>query len=81
VKEKEKKMAFTLDTKVGDLLDDPEAVKIAERYVPGISTNPMIGMAKGMTLRSILALPQTRQAGVTEEQVNRVLAEINNLKK
>jgi hypothetical protein len=74
-------MAYTLDTKVGDLLNDPEAVKIAEKYVPGISKNPMIGMAKGMSLRSILGMPQAKQAGVTEEQINRVLTEINNLKK
>jgi hypothetical protein len=80
-KTKEHKMAYTLDTKVGDLLNDPEAVKIAEKYVPGISKNPMIGMAKGMSLRSILGMPQAKQAGVTEEQINRVLTEINNLKK
>jgi hypothetical protein len=34
-------------------------------------------MAKGMTLRSVVAMPQAKQAGVTEEMVQQVLAEIN----
>jgi hypothetical protein len=74
-------MAYTLDTTVGTLLDDTGAVKIFEKHVPGISTNPMIGMAKGMTLKSLLAMPQAKQFGITEEMVKKVLAEVNKLKK
>jgi hypothetical protein len=70
-------MAFTLDTKVGEILDDTHAVEILERYAPGISKNPMIGFAKGMTLKSLVDMPQAKQAGVTEEMVLKVLAEIN----
>ncbi|MBN2116463.1 MAG: hypothetical protein JW730_07830 [Anaerolineales bacterium] len=70
-------MAYTLDTTVGTLLDDTGAVKVFEKYVPGISTNPMIGMAKGMTLKSLLAMPQAKQFGITEEMVTKVLAEVN----
>jgi hypothetical protein len=74
---KEFEMAYTLDTKVGDLLKDTHAVEILERHVPGISKNPMIGLAKGMTLRSVLAMPQAKQAGLTETMVQQVLTEIN----
>jgi hypothetical protein len=74
-------MAYTLDTKVGDILKDTGAVKILEKHVPGISSNPMIGMASGMTLKAILAMPQAKQAGLTEDKVNKVLEEINALKK
>jgi hypothetical protein len=70
-------MAYTLDTKVGEMLKDTRAVEILERHAPGVSKNPMIGMASGMTLRSILAMPQARQAGITEDMVQKVLAEIN----
>jgi hypothetical protein len=70
-------MAYTLDTKVGEILDDTRAVEILERYAPGVSTNPMVGMARGMTLWSILAMPQAKQAGITEEMVQKILAEIN----
>lgn len=70
-------MAYTLDTKVGEILKDTHAVEILERHVPGISNNPMLGLAKGMTLKSILAMPQAKQAGLTEDMVTKVLAEIN----
>ena len=66
-------MAYTMDTKVGDILKDTNAVEILEKHVPGISKNPMIGMAKGMTLKAILAMPQAKQAGLTEEMVKKVL--------
>lgn len=70
-------MAYTLDTTVGDLLKDKEAVELIERYAPGVSKNPMIGLAKGMSLRSVLSMPQARDAGLTEEMVSKVLTEIN----
>lgn len=70
-------MAYTLDTTVGEILKDTRAVEILERHAPGVSKNPMIAFAKGMTLRSVVAMPQARQAGVTEDMVVKVLAEIN----
>jgi hypothetical protein len=70
-------MAYSMDTKVGDLLKDPEAVKIIEHYVPAISKNPMLMFAKGMALKAVLAMPQAKQAGLTEDMVKKVLAEIN----
>jgi hypothetical protein len=74
---KEHKMAYTVDTKVGDLLKDTHAVEVLEKHVPGISRNHMIGMASGMTIKSLLAMPQAQQYGVTEEKVRTILDEIN----
>lgn len=73
-------MAYTLDTKVGEILKDTHAVEILERHAPGVSKNPMIGLAKGMTLKSLVAMPQAKQAGITEDMVSKVLAEINTHK-
>jgi hypothetical protein len=70
-------MAYTLDTKVGEILKDKDAVEVLEKYAPGVSKNPMIAFAKGMTLKSILDVPQAKDAGITEEMVLKVLAEIN----
>lgn len=70
-------MAYTLDTKVGDLLKDTHALEVLEKHVPGITKNPMIGMASGMTIKALLAMPQAQQYGVTEERVRSVLDEIN----
>ena len=74
-------MAYTLDTKVGEILKDTGAVKVLEKYAPGVSKNPMIGLAKGMTLKALLAMPQAKEAGITEDMVKKVLTEINALKK
>ena len=70
-------MAYTLDTKVGDILKDTHAVEILERHVPGVSKNPMLGLAGGMSLKALLAMPQAKQFGITEDMVTKVLAEIN----
>jgi hypothetical protein len=77
---KENKMAYTLDTKVGELLKDSEAVKVFEKYAPGVSKNPMIGLAKGMSLKSLIAMPQAKEHGLTDEMISKVLAEINAAK-
>ena len=70
-------MAYSMDTKVGDILKDTRALEILEKHVPGVSTNPMIGMASGMTIKSLLAMPQAQQYGITEEKVMKILEEIN----
>jgi hypothetical protein len=53
---------------------------VLEKHVPGVSKNPMVSMASGMTIKSLLAMPQAQQYGVTEEKVRAVLDEINNRK-
>lgn len=70
-------MAFTLDTTLGELLDHPQAKPILEQYAPGISNHPMVGMARGMSLNMLLALPQAAQMGITKEKAEAMLAEVN----
>jgi hypothetical protein len=74
-------MAYTLDTKLGDVLSDSNAITVMERYVPGVSKNPILALAKDETLRSLLAMPQVKEFGITEEMVTKLLAEINAIKK
>lgn len=74
-------MAYTLDSTVGEILNDTGAVKVLEKHVPGISSNPMLTFAKGMTLKAVIATPPAKQAGLTEDMVKKVLQEINALKK
>ena len=71
-------MAYTLDTTVDELLKDTRAMEVLERYVPGVSSNPMLSMASGMTIKSLLAMPQAQHYGITEEKVQEVLKEIND---
>lgn len=70
-------MKVTLDTTLGTLLDDPKAKVVLDQYVPGLSTNPMVTMVRGMTLNNLLALPQAAQFGLTKEKVEQILVEVN----
>lgn len=72
-------MAFTLDSTLGQLLDNPQAKAVVDQYLPGVSTNPMVAMAKGMSLRMILSMPQAAQFGLTQEKVDQVLVEVNKV--
>jgi len=72
-------MHFTLDSTLGDLLNDPRAKAVLDKYVPGVSTHPMLAMAKGMSLNMLLSLPQAAQLGLTKEKVESILAEVNKL--
>jgi len=70
-------MELTLDTTLGTILDDPKAKAILDKHLPGVSSNPLVGMAKGMTLNMILSLPQAAELGLTKEKVEKLLVEIN----
>lgn len=70
-------MAITLDTTLGVILDDPKAKAVLDQYLPGVSSNPMVAMARGMSLKMILAMPQAAQFGLTKEKAEAILAEIN----
>ena len=71
---------FTLDTTLGELLDDPQAKALLDKHVPGVSTNPMVTMAKGMSLNMVLSMPQAAQLGLTREKVEGFLAEANKMR-
>jgi hypothetical protein len=70
-------MALTLDSTLGEILDIPQAKAVLDSYLPGVSSNPLVAMVKGMSLNMILAMPQAAQLGLTKEKAEALLAEIN----
>lgn len=70
-------MTVSLESKVGEILKNKKAVEVLEKYVPGITKNPMLALAKGMTLKNVLAMPQVKQYGITQEMITKVMDEIN----
>jgi hypothetical protein len=70
-------VAYTLETTLGELLADTKAEAILEKHLPGISSNPLATMAKGLSLKKILAMPQAAQLGLTQKKVEGILAEVN----
>lgn len=43
----------TAETPIGELLDDPRARAILDKYLPGFSTADQIDTARGMTLKDV----------------------------
>lgn len=70
-------MKFTLDTTLSEILDHPQAKPVIDQYLPGMAGNPMLAMVRGMTLNTLLAMPQAAQMGLTKEKVEQLLNEIN----
>jgi len=71
-------MAFTLDTMIGTILDDPKAKEIIEQYTPRAYSDPMVGMIRGMTINNVLAMPQAARMGINREKAEKLLAELNS---
>lgn len=47
---------FSVESKIGDLMDDERARAVVESVVPGATSNPMIGMVRGFTLSAVASL-------------------------
>jgi hypothetical protein len=68
---------FSVDaSKIGDLLGNNAARAVLDKHFPGISTNPQIGMAKGMTLRAVSAFAPDQFSREALDAVNAELARL-----
>ncbi len=66
----------TATSRIGDLLADDAAKAVLEKHFPGMSDNPQIGMAKGMTLRAVQAFAPDQ---FTSEALDAVDADLAKL--
>lgn len=67
---------FDLETtKLGELLDDPDARAIIDDLVPDLPNHPMIGFAKGMPAAAVLKMAGGQiPADVLEQLQTRIAA-------
>ena len=72
-------MAYTLNSTLGEILDNPKAKAVLEQQLPGVSTHPMVAIARGMTLNMIVGMPQAAQLGLTKEKAEALLVEVNKV--
>jgi hypothetical protein len=70
-------MAYTLNSTLGEILDNPKAKAVLDQQLPGVSTHPMVAMARGMSLNMILSMPQAAQLGLTKDKAEALLVEVN----
>lgn len=63
-------------TTLGELLDDPAVVAIFDKHAPGLTSNPMLSMAKGMSAGQAMGM-----AGgmVSKDKLDAIRAEIEAL--
>ena len=52
-------MAFSLDSKVKDILKNPAAAAVLDKYSPDDSKNPQMKLVGGLTLPQARQLPQS----------------------
>jgi len=70
---------ISLDTKIKEIVENPAASAICEKHLPGITKNPMVKMAYGMTLRAVSSLRQAKQLGLTPEILSAIEEEFKAL--
>jgi len=68
-------MAITIDSKLKDVMANPAAVEVLEKYIPGFSKNPQLKLGYRMTWRTISKFPQAKQFGLTDEVLTKCLEE------
>jgi cytochrome P450 len=70
-------MAFSADSKLGELLDNPAAKAILLQHVPEVANaGPMLAMARGMTLKAVAGFPQ---ANISADKLQAIVADLEKL--
>jgi hypothetical protein len=70
---------FNENSKLKDILNDPRAVDILNKFFPGVLDNPGIGFILKINPSLKQLLPYKKQAGLSDDEMNSVLNELYNL--
>ena len=70
-------MAFSADTKFGELLDNPAAKAVLLKHLPEMaSAGPMLNMARGMTLKAVAGFPQAK---ISPDKLQAIVTDLQQL--
>ncbi len=67
----------TAATPIGALLANPATQALLDKHLPGVSSDPRIGMAKGMTLRAVQAFAPNQFTNAVLDAIDAELAKLN----
>ena len=70
-------MALSYDSTLKNILDNPKYKAVFDKYIPGLSNNPMVEMGKNLAIKQLLKQPKLKSLGITQEKVDSILAECN----
>lgn len=65
---------FSENSKVRELLDDPDAKKVLEEYIPALAKSSQIEVVSGMALKKVLNFPQAQMTPEKKQEVYDALA-------
>ena len=74
-------MAFSLDSKVKDILKNPAAAAVLDKYSPDASKNPQMKLVGGLTLRKLASFPQSAFLQPHLEELDKELQAIEEVPK
>lgn len=69
-------MAFDINSKLKDVIANPQACAILDKYMPGMSTNPQTKQGYGMSLKVLISFPQSKEL---KEKMPAILEELAKL--
>lgn len=69
-------MPYDINSKLKDIMADPAAAAIMDKYMPGMSTNPQTKQGYGMSLKVITSFPQSKPL---KEKLPQILEELAKL--
>ena len=72
-------MAYSAQSTLQQLLSNEQTKAVLERHLPGASSHPDLPMAMHMTLMQISYYPEAAQAGLTQETLQAIDAELKAL--
>lgn len=70
-------MTVTINSKIKDILADPRAADIVEKYSPGFKTDRQMKMVYGLSLSSLAKFPQAKTLADNLAQIEKELSELN----
>jgi hypothetical protein len=67
---------YSQDSKIGDLLKDPQCVKVLEEFLPGLATSPRIKMVSALKLKK---MADFKEAKLSKERLAEMDARLQAL--
>ena len=72
-------MALSVDSKLKDILRNPEGKAIIEKYTPNLPTHPALKMIQMMSLRKLFSYPEAAEYAVGRTVFSRCLDGVEQL--
>lgn len=69
-------MSLTVDSKIKDIMANPKAVEVVDKYSPGFATDKQMKMVYGMSLRALQKFPQSKMSLETLSEIDKELSQI-----